>query len=71
MAAVGAIRAVVRGEVHGVGFRGATARKARELMVMGWVRHGEGGTVQVHAEGDRGAVDALVAFLLAPFGLRA
>jgi DNA ligase D-like protein (predicted 3'-phosphoesterase) len=53
----------VRGEVHGVGFREATARKARELTVMGWVRHGEAGTVQVHAEGDRGAVDALVAFL--------
>ena len=57
------MRAVVRGEVHGVGFREATACKARELMVMGWVRHGEAGTVQVHAEGDRWAVAELAAFL--------
>jgi DNA ligase D-like protein (predicted 3'-phosphoesterase) len=53
----------VRGEVQGVGFRDAIVRRARGLMVMGWVRNGEDGTVQVHAEGDRGAVDALVAFL--------
>jgi acylphosphatase len=58
-----AIRAVVRGDVQGVGFRDATVRRARELMVMGWVRNGEGGTVQVHAEGDRRAVAELVAFL--------
>jgi DNA ligase D-like protein (predicted 3'-phosphoesterase) len=63
VAAGEAIRAVVRGEVQDVGFRDATVRTARELKVMGWVRHGEGGTVQVHAEGERQAVDALVAFL--------
>jgi DNA ligase D-like protein (predicted 3'-phosphoesterase) len=60
---VAAIRAVVRGEVQGVGFRDATVRRARELGVMGWVRHGEDGTVQVHAEGSRPAVDELTAFL--------
>jgi DNA ligase D-like protein (predicted 3'-phosphoesterase) len=53
----------VRGDVQGVGFRDAIVRFARKLMVMGWVRDGEDGTVQVHAEGDRGAVDELVAFL--------
>jgi DNA ligase D-like protein (predicted 3'-phosphoesterase) len=58
-----AIRAVMRGEVRGVGFRDATVRLARELAVMGWVRHGEDGTVQVHAEGDPTAVDQLVGFL--------
>jgi bifunctional non-homologous end joining protein LigD len=58
-----AIRAVVRGDVQGVGFRDATVRRARELMVMGWVRDGEDGTLQVHAEGDRRAVAELVAFL--------
>ena len=31
--------------------------------VSSWVRNGEGGTVQVHAEGDRRAVAELVAFL--------
>jgi DNA ligase D-like protein (predicted 3'-phosphoesterase) len=63
VAATEAIRAVVGGDVQGVGFRDATVRRARELGVMGWVRNGEAGTVQVHAEGDRHAVAELVAFL--------
>jgi DNA ligase D-like protein (predicted 3'-phosphoesterase) len=58
-----AIRAVVSGEVLGVGFRDATVRRARELGVMGWVRNGEDDTVRVHAEGSERAVDELVAFL--------
>jgi DNA ligase D-like protein (predicted 3'-phosphoesterase) len=58
-----AIRAVVRGDVQGVGFRAAIVRRARGLDVMGWVRNGEDGTVQVHAEGVPRAVDELVAFL--------
>jgi DNA ligase D-like protein (predicted 3'-phosphoesterase) len=60
-----AIRAAVRGEVQGVGFRDATVRRARELEVMGWVRNGEAGTLQVHAEGDPRAVAELTAFLRA------
>jgi DNA ligase D-like protein (predicted 3'-phosphoesterase) len=63
MPATEAIRAVVCGEVQGVGFRDATVRQARALGVMGWVRNGEAGTVQVHAEGDPRAVAELVAFL--------
>jgi DNA ligase D-like protein (predicted 3'-phosphoesterase) len=63
VAATGAIRAVVRGDVQAVGFRDATVRKARELGVMGWVRAGEAGTVQVHAEGEQRAVEQLAAFL--------
>jgi DNA ligase D-like protein (predicted 3'-phosphoesterase) len=58
-----AIRAVVSGEVLGVGFRDATVRRARELGVMGWVRNGEDETVRVHAEGSERAVEELVAFL--------
>ncbi len=58
-----AIRATVRGDVQGVGFRDATVRRARELEVIGWVRNGENGTVLVHAEGAAAAVDELVAFL--------
>jgi DNA ligase D-like protein (predicted 3'-phosphoesterase) len=58
-----AIRAVVSGDVQHVGFRDATVQRARELGVSGWVRHGENGTVQVHAEGSPDAVDDLVAFL--------
>jgi len=58
-----AARAVVRGEVQGVGFRDATLRRARELGAMGWVRNGEGGSVLVHVEGPEPAVEELVAFL--------
>jgi DNA ligase D-like protein (predicted 3'-phosphoesterase) len=58
-----AIRAAVHGEVQGVGFRDATVRRARELALWGWVRNGDEGTVEVHAEGPERAVDELVAFL--------
>src|SRR6187455_706610 len=58
-----AVRAVVRGEVQGVGFREATVRRARELGAMGWVRNEEDGGVRVHAEGTEAAVEELLAFL--------
>jgi DNA ligase D-like protein (predicted 3'-phosphoesterase) len=62
-AGTAAIRAVVRGAVQAVGFRDATVRRARDLGVLGWVRNGEDGTVQVHAEGPDAAVEQLLAFL--------
>lgn len=58
-----AIRAAVRGEVQGVGFRDATVSRARELGVTGWVRNEDARTVRVHAEGLERAVEELVAFL--------
>jgi DNA ligase D-like protein (predicted 3'-phosphoesterase) len=58
-----AVRAVVRGEVQGVGFRDATWRRAHELGAMGWVRNGEEGDLLVHAEGPEPAVEELVGFL--------
>jgi DNA ligase D-like protein (predicted 3'-phosphoesterase) len=58
-----AVRAVVRGEVQGIGYRDATLRRARRLGVMGWVRNAQDGSVLVHAEGPEPAVDDLVAFL--------
>jgi DNA ligase D-like protein (predicted 3'-phosphoesterase) len=58
-----AVRAVVHGEVQGVGFREAAVGRARELGVMGWVRNEHDGTVLVHAEGTAPAVDQLVGFL--------
>jgi DNA ligase D-like protein (predicted 3'-phosphoesterase) len=58
-----AVRAVVRGDVQGVGYRDATLRRARRLGVMGWVRNAEDGGVLVHAEGPARAVEELVAFL--------
>jgi DNA ligase D-like protein (predicted 3'-phosphoesterase) len=58
-----AVRAVVRGEVQGVGYRDAALRRARRLGVMGWVRNGEDDSVLVHAEGPEPAVEELLAFL--------
>jgi DNA ligase D-like protein (predicted 3'-phosphoesterase) len=58
-----AIRAVVTGNVQGVGFREATRRRAEELGVTGWVRNADDGTVAVHAEGPSTAIEALLAFL--------
>lgn len=58
-----AIRAVIEGTVHGVGFREATRRRARELDVTGWVRNTDDGVVAVHAEGPSAAIDALIDFL--------
>jgi DNA ligase D-like protein (predicted 3'-phosphoesterase) len=53
----------VHGAVQAVGFRDATARRARELGVSGWVRNGDDHTVLIHAEGPERAVDELSAFL--------
>ena len=59
-----AIRATVEGRVRDVGFRDATVERARELGVMGWVRHAvDGSGLAVHAEGDEVAVDELERFL--------
>jgi DNA ligase D-like protein (predicted 3'-phosphoesterase) len=58
-----AVRAVVRGEVQGVGYRDAVRREAQRLGALGWVRNQEDGEVLVHAEGPEAAVEGLVSFL--------
>jgi DNA ligase D-like protein (predicted 3'-phosphoesterase) len=58
-----AVRARVRGSVQGVGFRYTAQRRAEDLGVLGWVRNEDDGTVLVHAEGSRAAVDSLLQFL--------
>jgi DNA ligase D-like protein (predicted 3'-phosphoesterase) len=58
-----AVRAVVRGEVQGIGYRDGALRRAHRLGVMGWVRNAPDGSVLVHAEGPEQAVEELVAFL--------
>lgn len=63
MAETRAIRASVTGDVQGVGFRESARRRADQLGVLGWVRNCDDGTVAVHAEGEHGAVEALLGFL--------
>jgi DNA ligase D-like protein (predicted 3'-phosphoesterase) len=58
-----AVRAVVSGEVQGVGYRDAVVREAGRLGALGWVRNEDDGSVRVHAEGSAAAVEDLVSFL--------
>ena len=51
----------VSGRVQGVGFRVFVASRARSRGVAGWVRNRADGTVEAVLEGEREAVDAVVA----------
>jgi acylphosphatase len=56
-----AFYAVVRGRVQGVGFRDFVASRARGLRITGYVRNlPDYASVEVLAEGPRGALDRLV-----------
>jgi acylphosphatase len=57
------IHAFVHGRVQGVAFRAHTAREADALGLRGFVRNCRDGTVEVIAQGDPAAVEALIAFL--------
>jgi acylphosphatase len=54
-----AVRLIVTGRVQGVGFRDFVARRARALGLAGWVRNRSDGSVEVLAEGDASALEAL------------
>jgi acylphosphatase len=54
------VRVEVRGFVQGVGFRYATADRARMSGVGGFVRNRPDGTVEAAFEGDDEAVDTVV-----------
>jgi len=52
----------IRGYVQGVNFRHYTRQQAGLLGVTGWVKNLPDGRVEVVAEGEEGAVQALVAW---------
>ncbi len=54
------LRAVVRGEVQGVGYRYFARREAQSRGLDGFVRNNADGSVEVVAEGPRAQLDALV-----------
>ena len=56
------IHIIAHGTVQGVCFRDNTAAQARDLGVAGYVRNLPDGTVEIVAQGDPGAVEALVAW---------
>ncbi len=57
------LRAVVQGRVQGVGFRYFVMDRAISLQLTGMVRNLRSGDVEVVAEGERGALEALLAAL--------
>jgi acylphosphatase len=59
------LRAVVSGEVQGVGFRWAVQRQAGQLGLTGYAENLPDGSVRVEAEGDPERLDKLEAFLRA------
>jgi acylphosphatase len=52
-------RLVIRGRVHGVGFRDWVIAEAERLGLSGWVRNRLDGSVEVLAHGDVDAVEEL------------
>jgi acylphosphatase len=57
------LHAVVEGRVQGVGYRYFVVDSAQALGVTGWVRNRWDDTVEVTAEGDRQALEKLLAAL--------
>src|SRR4051794_40948981 len=57
------LTAWVSGRVQGVGFRWWTRARALERGLVGWARNTPDGRVEVVAEGDRAACEALLAAL--------
>ncbi len=55
-------RLIIRGRVHGVGFRWSCWEQAQRLSVTGSVKNRSDGTVEVIVEGDDGPVAELVAW---------
>ncbi|MCH8156642.1 MAG: acylphosphatase [Nitrospinae bacterium] len=55
-----AVHIVVRGCVQGVFFRASTQSKANEFSLAGWVCNRSDGTVEIHAEGEKGKLDHFI-----------
>ena len=53
---------VITGRVQGVGFRYAAYRLAQSLGLNGWVRNRADGAVEAEFEGDRSALESMLAW---------
>ena len=56
-----ACRLTIHGRVQGVFYRGWTVETARSIGLAGWVRNRRDGTVEAIVQGERAAVERLVA----------
>ncbi len=64
------LRAIVRGQVQGVGFRMWAQRRARMLGISGYVRNLADGSVEVVGEGPRETLEQFLAVLASWTGKR-
>jgi acylphosphatase len=53
---------LIKGHVQGVFYRATTKQQADKLGIKGWVRNLPGGQVEVLAQGDREAIQKLIAW---------
>jgi acylphosphatase len=56
------LRLRISGRVQGVGFRDAMRNEALRHGIRGWVRNRRDGSVEAVVQGNRGAVDAMLAW---------
>ncbi|WP_348788341.1 acylphosphatase [Leifsonia sp. NPDC080035] len=56
-------RAIVTGQVQGVGFRWSAREEAHRLGVAGWARNRADGSVEVEVEGEPDAVERMLDWL--------
>ncbi|MFC1485958.1 acylphosphatase [Candidatus Latescibacterota bacterium] len=54
---------IARGRVQGVGFRFFTHRLARDRGIAGWVKNLPDGSVEIHAEGEKSAMEEFVSLV--------
>ncbi len=50
----------VHGHVQGVFYRANTQKVAQGLGLTGWVKNGDDGSVEIHAEGGKGQLEELI-----------
>jgi len=62
MAETARLHVVIEGRVQGVFFRAATRDEARQRGLMGWVRNLPDGRVEALFEGDKRALEAMLAW---------
>lgn len=60
MSDTAAVHLFVHGRVQGVFYRAKTQKKAEALGLSGWVQNCQDGSVEIHAEGDKEQVQALI-----------